>query len=209
MPLPGSHCLKVISSLYLKYMYPNFVSHIKKYISLNAEEEQLLLSGVKPLNIHKKDFLNREGEVCKANYFVEQGLLRMYFINDKGIEQVTHFALENWWISDYMSLCTQSSSHFYIQAVESSTIIAIEYHKQEKLLEQIPQLEPYFRLMMQRAYAAAQMRVKFFHVHTKEENYRYFISLFPQFVQRIPQYMLASYLGLTPEYLSELRKKQP
>lgn len=190
-------------------MYPNFLAHIKKMISLNAEEEELLLSGIKTLNIKKKDFLLKEGQVCKANYFVEQGLIRMYFINEKGIEQVTQFALENWWIADYMSLTTQGSSHFYIQAVENSTIIAIEHHKQEKLLEKIPQLERYFRLMMQRAYAAAQMRVKFFHVHTKEENYRHFISMFPQFVQRIPQYMLASYLGLTPEYLSELRKKQP
>jgi len=190
-------------------MYPNFVNHLKKYISLSAEEEELLLSGIKPVSIYKKEFLIKEGQVCKANYFVEQGLLRMYFINNKGIEQVTQFALENWWIADYMSLTSQSNSHFYIQAVENSTIIAIEHHKQEKLLEQIPQLERYFRLMMQRAYAAAQMRVKFFHVHTKEENYRYFIRLFPEFVQRIPQYMLASYLGLTPEYLSELRKKQP
>jgi CRP/FNR family transcriptional regulator len=190
-------------------MYANFISHLRKYVDLSAEEEMLLLSNIKALQLHKKDFLNKEGEICKANYFVEKGLLRMYFINDKGIEQVTQFALENWWIADYMSLSTQSSSHFYIQAVETSTIIAVEHHQQEKLLKQIPQLERYFRLVMQRAYAAAQMRVRFFHVHTKEENYRHFIRLFPQFVQRIPQYMLASYLGLTPEYLSELRKKQP
>ena len=189
-------------------MYQNFVTHLKKYISLNNDEVGLLLSCVKPLTIKKKDFLIKEGQICKANYFVEQGLLRMFFINNKGIEQTTQFALENWWLADYMSLTTQSSSHFYIQAVETSTIIAIEHHKQDELLEQLPQLERYFRLMMQRAYAAAQMRVKYFHVYSKEENYRQFVSLFPDFVQRIPQYMLASYLGLTPEYVSELRKKQ-
>lgn len=189
-------------------MYQNFVTHLKKFISLNNEEVELLLSSVKLLSVNKKDFLLKEGQVCKANYFVEQGLLRMFFINNKGIEQTTQFALENWWIADYMSLTSQNRSHFYIQAVEASTIIAIEHHKQDQLLAQLPQLERYFMLMMQRAYAAAQMRVMYFHVYSKEENYRQFVKLFPDFVQRIPQYMLASYLGLTPEYVSELRKKQ-
>lgn len=189
-------------------MYPNFISHLKNYISLNDDEVQLLLTYIKPLTFKKKDFLTQEGQICKANYFVEKGLLRMFFINEKGIEQTTQFALENWWISDYMSFSMQQKSQFYIQAVEDSETVAIEYHKQEALFKQLPQLERYFRIMMQRAYAAAQMRVKYFHVYSKEENYRQFVSLFPAFVQRIPQYMLASYLGLTPEYLSELRKKQ-
>lgn len=188
-------------------MYPNFITHLKKHISLNDDEVQLLMSSVKPLTIKKKELLIQEGQICKANYFVEQGLLRMFFINNKGIEQTTQFALEKWWIADYMSLTMQTASHFYIQAVESSTIISVEHHKQDQLLKELPQLEHYFRLMMQRAYAAAQMRVKYFHVYSKEENYRQFVSLFPEFVQRIPQYMLASYLGLTPEYVSELRKK--
>lgn len=189
-------------------MYQNFVTHLKKYISLNEDEVELLLSSVKPLIVAKKDFLLEEGQICKANYFVEQGLLRMFFINDKGIEQNTQFALENWWIADHMSLTKQAGSHFYIQSVEAAVIIAVEYHKQDQLLAQLPQLERYFMLMMQRAYAAAQMRVKFFHVNSKEENYRQFVGSFPDFVQRIPQYMLASYLGLTPEYVSELRKKK-
>ena len=189
-------------------MYQNFLTHLKKYISLNEEETALLLSGVKPITIKKKEFLIKEGQVCKGNYFVEQGLLRMFFINDKGVEQTTQFALENWWMADYMSLTKQTGSHFYIQAVETSTIIAIEHHKQDQLLAQLPQLERYFRLMMQRAYAAAQMRVKYFHVYSKEENYRQFVRLFPGFVQRIPQYMLASYLGFTPQFLSRIRAKK-
>ncbi|WP_270087920.1 Crp/Fnr family transcriptional regulator [Sphingobacterium sp. SYP-B4668] len=188
-------------------MYPNFVTHLKKYISLNNDEVALLLSSVKPLIIDKKDFLVKEGQICRANYFVEQGLLRMFFVNHKGNEQITQFALENWWIADYMSFTMQNGSHFNIQAVEASTVIAIEYHKQDYLMEQLPQLERYFRLMMQRAYAAAQMRVKYFHAASKEDNYRQFVSLFPEFVRRVPQYMLASYLGLTPEYVSELRKR--
>ncbi len=188
-------------------MYQNFIAHLQNYVFLSKEEVQYLRDHVKPLTIRKKDFLLREGQTCRASYFVEQGLLRMFFINDKGIEQTTQFALENWWIADYMSLMMQKNAHFYIQAVENSSIIAVEYDKQDQLFERLPQLERYFRLMMQRVYGAMQMRFKFLHANSKEENYWQFVGQFPQFAQRIPQYMLASYLGLTPEYVSELRKK--
>ncbi|HTM99908.1 MAG TPA: Crp/Fnr family transcriptional regulator [Pedobacter sp.] len=184
-----------------------FIDHINKYVVLNEMEIQFLLSKVKASTVKKKEFLLQEGNVCKANYFVEKGLLRMFFINEKGVEQIIQFALENWWLSDYMSFTMQSNAQFYIQAVEQSEIIALPYHIQDELFEKLPQLERYFRMIMQRAYAASQMRFKYFYDYSKEENYRQFVSLFPEFIQRIPQYMLASYLGLTPEYLSELRKK--
>ncbi|MEE1946234.1 Crp/Fnr family transcriptional regulator [Pedobacter sp. KR3-3] len=189
-------------------MYPNFIRHIKRYVSLTDDETSLLLQQIKPLTPKKKEFLLQEGQVCRYNYFVEQGCLRMFFVNDKGTEQIVQFALENWWIADYMSFGMQRPSNFSIQAVETSQIVGLAYSQQDELFKQLPQLERYFRIMMQRAYAAAQMRVKFFHDFTKEESYLHFIRMFPDFAQRIPQYMLASYLGITPEYLSELRKKQ-
>jgi CRP/FNR family transcriptional regulator len=190
-------------------MYPNFIQHLKKLISLTDYDIQILSTYVKIKSIKKKEFLLEEGQTCKGNYFVEAGLLRMFYINEKGTEQITQFALENWWLSDYMSLMMQAPSKFYLQAVEDSEIVVVEHQKQEELFKKLPQLERYFRIMMQRAYAASQMRVKYFHDYSKEENYRQFVMLFPKFVQRIPQYMLASYLGITPEYLSELRKKHP
>jgi len=185
----------------------NFINHIKKHVSLTADEIDMLSSCIKIKEFKKKEFLLEEGQVCKANYFVENGLLRMFYFNNKGIEQITHFALENWWLADYMSYIMQAPGKFYIQAIEKSQVVLIEHHKQEDMFKKLPQLERYFRITTQRAYAAAQMRIKYHHDYSKEENYRSFVSLFPEFVQRIPQYMLASYLGLTPEYLSELRKK--
>lgn len=182
-------------------------NHLRKYVTLNEEDILLISNHTKILKPQKKEFLLKEGQIAKSNYFVNKGLLRMFFINNKGVEQVTQFALENWWLSDYMSFSMQQPASFYIQAVENSEIVAFDFEKQEELFEKLPQLEKYFRIMMQRAYAASQMRFKYFYDNTKEENYRQFVSLFPEFVQRIPQYMLASYLGLTPEYLSELRKK--
>ncbi len=184
------------------------LSHIKKYIALDGKEIEQLTPYFK-LTIHpKKDFLLEEGDICRHNFFVEKGCLRMYFINDKGTEQITQFAIENWWIADYMSFDRQTPSPFYIQAIENSEIISIDHLQQDELLKAIPKMERYFRLVLQRAYAAHQLRIKFLYDLSKEESYQHFISGFPGFAQRIPQYMLASYLGFTPEYLSEIRKKK-
>jgi CRP/FNR family transcriptional regulator len=184
------------------------ITHIKKSISVSPEDEQIINSHVRLISLKKKAWLLSEGDICHNNYFVEKGCLRMYYITDKATEQITQFALENWWLADYMSLIMQQPSPFFIQAIEDAQVIALDHHKQDELLRQVPAMERYFRLMMQRGYAAMQMRVKYMHDFSKEEVYHQFSGLFPGFVQRIPQYMLASYLGLTPEYLSEIRKKK-
>jgi CRP/FNR family transcriptional regulator, anaerobic regulatory protein len=185
-----------------------FISHIKNYVALTADEEQIVIGHVRVLSIKKKAWLLTEGQICRSSYFVEKGCLRMYYITDKGTEQITQFALENWWLADYMSLIMQKPSPFFIQAVEDAQVVALDQHKQEELLVLVPKMERYFRLMMQRGYAAMQTRVKYMHDYSKEEVYHQFSGHFPDFVQRVPQYMLASYLGLTPEYLSEIRKKK-
>ena len=99
-------------------------------------------------------------------------------------------------------------SDYYIQAIEKSEIIVIDSILYDELLKEIPQLEKYFRIIMQKAVAAAQHRTKLISQMSKEEFYQHFIASFPEFNQRVPQYMIASYLGLTPEYVSELRKKK-
>jgi CRP-like cAMP-binding protein len=159
------------------------------------------------ISYNKKDFLSKEGQVCRSIYFVEKGCLRMYFINNRGAEQITQFAIENWLISDFFSFTDNKASAYYIQAVENSAVFAIDMLSFELLLKEMPQMERYFRIMMQRALAASQLRNKYLYELSKEEFYINFCTSFPEFVQRVPQYMIASYLGLTPEYVSELRKK--
>jgi len=131
----------------------------------------------------------------------------MFFVNEKGVEQTIQFALENWWISDYTSFSSQKPSGFYIQSVEKTELLVLDHAKQEAMLKAVPGMERYFRLVHQRAHAASQFRFRFFYEYSREKLYTEFIRQFPAFVQRIPQYLLASYLGFTPEYLSELRKK--
>jgi len=188
-------------------MQPHILQHIAQYIGLSDEETQLLFSYLRPLQLARKEHLLKEGQVCKNLYFIEKGCLRMYFVNGKGTEQITQFAIENWWLADYMSYDRQQPSQFYIQAVEHTELFTIDFTAQEQLIKVLPKMEHYFRLMLQKAYAAAQMRIKYLYELSREEGYKHFITNFPGFVQRIPQYMLASYLGFTPEYLSELRKK--
>jgi len=132
----------------------------------------------------------------------------MYYINDNGVEQILHFGIENWWISDYSSMDRQMPSEFYLQAIEASEVAVLKKSVQEELLAKVPKLERYFRAIFQRAYAASQMRVKYIYTLTREERYHHFTNSFPGFVQRIPQYMLASYLGFTPEFLSKLRARK-
>ncbi|MFT3753852.1 MAG: Crp/Fnr family transcriptional regulator [Paludibacter sp.] len=187
--------------------YPGFISHIQKYVRLNEQEIQVVESYVHPITLKKKEFLLKEGQVCRFNYFVESGCLRMFYNNDKMLEQTMQFAIETWWMSDYFSFSRQKPSEYFIQTVEKTLVLGIDFHTQEKLFAEVPQMERYFRIMMQRALAASQLRVKLIYQLSKEEMYKHFSKSFPQFLQRVPQYMLASYLGLTPEYLSELRKR--
>ena len=182
--------------------------HIAKFVNLSEQEYAEIMTYFKVIESPKKKNLLTEGKICKYNYFVVKGCLRMFFINDKGVEQTIQFALENWWLADYTSFSSQKPSGFYIQTVEKSEILAIDFSEQEKMLKQFPQMERYFRLVHQRAHAAYQFRIKYLYGSSREELYHEFNKLFPEFVQRIPQYLLASYLGFTPEYLSEIRKKR-
>jgi CRP-like cAMP-binding protein len=186
----------------------NLIRHIRRFVELSEEESLMLFNYFKAHQLKKKEYLLREGQVCRSMYFVEKGCLRMFFHTNKTTEQITQFALDGWWMADYFSFMDQTPSGYTIQAVEKSEIYSLDFLVMEDLLKELPQMERYFRIVMQRAVAAAQLRVKYMFELSKEEFYNHFITSFPEFVQRVPQYMIASYLGLTPEYVSELRKKK-
>jgi CRP-like cAMP-binding protein len=191
------------------FSYPNLAKNLRRFIDLTDREIEVIHQYIRPVNLKKKEFLLQEGQVCRNLYFVEKGCLRMFFINDKSIEQITQFALDGWWLADYFSFMDNKSSDYYIQAIEKSEVLAIDSSVFEQLLVEVPQMERYFRIIMQRSVAAAQVRTRLMFELSKEQFYQHFSTSFPEFIQRVPQYMVASYLGLTPEYVSELRKKKP
>lgn len=179
--------------------------HIARFARLEAADKELLASSLRERTVKKKEYLLKEGQVCTANYFIVKGCFRMYYVNDKGVDQIIQFGIDNWWITDYMSYETAKPSLFYIQAVEASELLVWDKSVEESLLQQIPALERYFRLILQRTVAAGQQRSKYNSDFSGEERYRHFQDNFPEFIQRVPQYMLASYLGFTPEFLSKIR----
>ena len=182
--------------------------HIERFLRLSNEDFEAVARFFKRVTVKKKQNLLVEGKISQSNYFVEKGLLRLFFVNNNGIEQTTQFAMENWWLSDYTSFSSRKPATFNIQAVENSTVLALDYAAQEELLKQYPVMERYFRLVHERAHAAAQFRIKLLYDFSREELYHHFNNSYPAFVQRVPQYLLASFLGFTPEYLSEIRAKR-
>lgn len=188
-------------------MYDKLIKHISNYINIEDKDIQKLSEYIIYHDLKNKQYILEEGQVCKSYYFVESGCLRMFFNNNKGVEQTTQFALENWWMTDIQSILNQMPSDYYIQAIEKSKIISINHSRFKELLSEVPVFETYFRIITEIALSASQLRIKLLYELSKEEMYIHFRNSFPEFVQRVPQYMLASFLGLTPEYLSEIRKK--
>ena len=186
-------------------MHSVLFEHIQKFILLELSEIDVLESILDITNIKKKQHVLQEGQVCTTMYFITKGCFRQYIINDKGTEQTLQFGIESWWITDYLSYHNHTPSNFYIQAVENSEVIAIEKPVLESLLIQIPKLERYFRIVSQKTFGAAQMRIKFLFTMSAEERYHHFNNLNPEFVQRVPQYMLASYLDFSAEFMSKIR----
>jgi CRP/FNR family transcriptional regulator len=179
--------------------------HIAQFVTLDKTDTEVLLSRIEFLKFKKKVHLLEAGQICNAQYFIVSGCCRLYIINEKGGEQTTQFAIENWWITDYLGFDSQKPSHFYIQAVENVEVIAISKKSMDELLEKIPKLERYFRIIMQKAFGASQVRIKYLFTLSAEERYHHINNMFPEFVRRVPQYMLATYLDFSPEFMSKIR----
>ncbi|MEN0056540.1 MAG: Crp/Fnr family transcriptional regulator [Mucilaginibacter sp.] len=189
-------------------MFKYLLDHMLRYIDLDEEEKAIVTNHFKYKKLSKKDYVLKSGDVCQGNYFILTGCLRLYVITNSGAEQILHFGISGWWMSDLDSFDKQLPSDYYIQAVECTEVAFISKANYEALMIKIPKLNKYFRIMMQIAYTAKLKKLELFLCHTAEERYHSFNKAFPDFVQRIPQYMLASFLGFTPGFLSLLRAKR-
>lgn len=186
-------------------MADNLIQHLSKHIQLSETEKELILSKIVLKTVKKKELLLKAGEICTHQNFILKGCCRLFIINEKGVEQTLQFGIENWWITDYMSFSNQKPTHFYIQVIENSEIISISKNNLDDLYKTIPQLERYFRIVLQKSFAASQMRIMFLFTMSAEERYNHFNNVVPEFIQRVPQYMIASYLDFSAELLSKIR----
>ncbi|GET23223.1 Crp/Fnr family transcriptional regulator [Prolixibacter denitrificans] len=188
-------------------MSRELIQHIRQFTELTDDQADFITASVSERKVLKKELLLTTGDICRVNYFVVSGCLRMFFTDEQGMERTIQFAIENWWMTDYTSKDRNVPSQYSIQAVEDSMVISLDNETSEKLFATVPAFETYFRKILQRAYAASLFRIGLLYSRSKEEMFFGFQLKYPEFVQRVPQYMLASLLGMTPEYLSELRKK--
>ncbi|HEY0770847.1 MAG TPA: Crp/Fnr family transcriptional regulator [Sphingobacteriaceae bacterium] len=183
------------------------LNNISRHIQLDRAETDFFLSLLQIRKISKKEFLLKQGEICRTENFILKGCLRVYSIDVNGFEHILMFGIEDWWVSDLYSFLTNAPSTYNIDALEETVVVQITKAKLDRLYEQIPKFERFFRLILQNAYIAQQQRLNQNLSLNAEHRYLNLIQKYPAFEQRIPQKQLAAYLGITPVFLSMLRKK--
>ena len=188
-------------------MYELFFRNFNKKVSLTLEEEAQIKNYLTPKKLRRKQYLLQEGDVCKNVAFIEKGALREYSVDDGGNEHIIQFGLEGWAISDLFSFFTGEPATYNIDALEDAELVLINKSAHEELLQKVPKYETFTRLNITGAYLAMQRRLTSIISSPLEQRYADFIALYPNIVQRVPQHMIASYLGLTPETLSRIRKR--
>lgn len=185
----------------------NILNNIKRYVSLNEADEKQFTSIVKTTRVKRRQFIVQPNFVCAHQTYVVKGVFRSYFVNDSGVEHTIQFAIEDWFISDFNSYVTQTPASLFVEALEDAVINQISYQDVEDLCNLNPKFERYFRLVAQKSFVFSQKRVLSNLGKSAEERYLEFSSLYPSIVKRVPQYALASYLGMSPEFLSKIRKR--
>lgn len=186
-------------------MYELFFQQFNEKVPLTAEEQETIKTFLTPKKLRKKQYLLQEGDICKYIAFVEKGALKSYVIDEAGTERITQFALEGWTISDLYSFLTGEPATYHIDAIEDAELVLISKAAHEELLQKVPKYETYIRLQITGAYIALQRRLTSIISLPIEERYKNLTTLYPTIVQRVPQHMIASYMGLTPETLSRVR----
>ena len=180
--------------------------HVARRIKLDAEETREFLSILTIKQIRRGHFLLQEGDVAEHENYVLKGCLRAYTLDADGNEHVIHLAIEDWWIGDLASVLLKSPARLSVEALEDSEVIQIRHDALEQLYTRIPKFERYFRLLLQGAFLAHQERILSNIALDARSRYEQFAARYPQFLDRVPQKYVASYLGITPESLSRIRR---
>lgn len=188
-------------------MEDSILAHIDRYISIDASQKKYFLLLLTERRFLKKQFLLQEGSVCNHESFIVSGCLRTYFVDRTGDEHTLQFAVEDWWVNDLESFLRHTPSQYNIEAQEPTVVLQIDHASLEKLYKEVPAFERYFRILHQHAFIAQNKRILNNISLTGMERYEAFIEDYPNILQRVPQKHIASYLGITPVFLSQIRNQ--
>lgn len=186
-------------------MFEVLFSHIEEKVSLNNKDRVLLEKFFVSKKLRKKQYLLQEGDVCKNLAFVAKGLLRTYNIDGKGNEHMSIFGWEGWWISDFNSFLSGEPAVFNIDAIEESELLLLSRKDYEALTLAVPLMDRYFRILYQNSLVTKERRLMSTITHNAEERYLELSASNPKIMERIPQNLVASYLGIAPETLSRIK----
>ena len=181
-----------------------FLAHIRKQVVLSAEDAEILTGYFRSRKLKKKHFLVQEGDMNQNSFFVVAGILRLYSIDPNGFEHIIQFGPAGWWINDMQSWLKQTPGNLYIDAIEDSEVLQVSKADIDTLYARIPALEKYFRLLAENAVAAYQQRFVSSLSQSAKDRYNSFCQLYPTLIQQLPQKHIASYIGVTPEFLSKM-----
>jgi CRP-like cAMP-binding protein len=183
------------------------LDYLRRYVDLDQEEEAIFLSKVRLRKYLKGQYVVQQGDVCLYENFVLSGCLKSFHMDPEGHEHIVMFAIEDWWTGDLGSFLSQTPASFNVQCLENSELAQLMYSDLQELYIQVPKLERFFRIIIQKAYVASQQRVVQNLSMPAKDRYLFFRKQYPRIDQRVPQYMIASYLGITPEFLSKIRSQ--
>ena len=186
-------------------MFQAFDKNLKLHVGLSQQELEIVHQHFQHKTYPKKTLLLKAGQVCNFEAYLLKGCIKRYYIDQNGDETILQFAVEDWWVSDIASFCQQLPSRFYVETMEDTELLQINYQNKELLFKEVPKLERVFRLLVQRAYAVLENRFFTGITDSAEDRYLEFIKKYPGLLQRVPQYQIASYLGITPEALSRIK----
>lgn len=182
------------------------IDNIQEIVPLNGEDILLIENAFKTVQLEKKQFLIQAGEASNHMRFIADGCLKLFRVDDTGKEHILQFGIAGWWVNDLYAYLTKKPATLYLQAITESTVLQIHRDSLNELYDKIHMMDRFFRIKTQNGYVALQERTINTMSQTSEERYLEFIRRYRVMEQQIPQYMIASYLGITPEHLSAIRK---
>ena len=190
-----------------RVQYQSFLDNFNRYVQLTSEEESILLPRLKTRTFLKGQYIAQGGDVYKLLTYVLKGKVRTFYLDRNGHEHIVSFGVENWWVGDLSSFMSQAPADYDVQCLEKTEVVQFSYDQMEQLFRDLPKMERFFRLVLQNAYIKSQKRIVRNHSLSARERYLLFCEEYPEMVERFPQYMIASYLGITKEFLSNIRKQ--